>query len=64
MKQLTPMSVREALVYLRSKGYAVITFSRTELRGADPSEVEDRLTELGWDVIDRAATEPDEDLTD
>jgi hypothetical protein len=36
---------------LRSAGYAVCVFSPDELGDADPDRVEDRLCELGWDVI-------------
>jgi len=31
------------------------------LRGADSDHVEDRLIELGWDVIDALATESDQE---
>ncbi len=50
-----------ALRALRDKGYAVCVFAPCEMRGADQSHVEDRLVELGWDVIDCLATEPSEE---
>lgn len=37
---------------LRDRGYAVVVFTPQELRGAKTRHVEDRLIELGWDVID------------
>ena len=45
---------------IRHAGYAVVCFTPDELRGADPDHVEDRLVEIGWDVIDALATEPRE----
>jgi hypothetical protein len=41
----------ESINTLRSLGYAVVTFHPDELREADPNRVEDRLVEMGWDVI-------------
>ncbi len=50
---------------LEAMGCAVVIFTQEELRGARPDLVQDRLVELGWDVIDVLATEPDQDgLTD
>lgn len=48
---------------LREHGYAVTVFSPSELQGVDPDELEDRLAELGNEVIDdlvalRKATTP------
>ena len=37
---------------LKDRGYAVVVFTPQEMRGADTGHVEDRLVELGWDVID------------
>jgi hypothetical protein len=37
--------------YLRAKGYAVVVFTPEELAGARRNRVEDRLVELGWEVI-------------
>ena len=45
---------------LEEMGCAVVIFTEEELRGARPDLVQDRLTELGWEVIDVLATEPRE----
>ena len=45
---------------LEAMGCCVVVFTPEELRGADPGHVQDRLVELGWDVIDTLATEPRE----
>jgi hypothetical protein len=44
----------------RDNGFAIVMFNEEELRGASQDDVEDRLIELGWDVIDAFATEPEE----
>ena len=36
---------------LRDEGYAICIFNPAELENADQTRVEDRLCELGWDVI-------------
>jgi hypothetical protein len=36
----------------RDNGYAIVIFNKDELLGAPREDVEDRLVELGWDVID------------
>ncbi len=36
---------------LRHLGYAVVVFYPEEVGTANPQKVEDRLVELGWDVI-------------
>ena len=54
---MTENKVFELCTKMRHLGYAVICFTPGELRGADPDHVEDRLVELGWDVIDDLATE-------
>ncbi len=46
---------------LEELGCAVVIFTEEELRGARPDLVQDRLVELGWDVIDVLATESDQD---
>lgn len=46
---------------LEAMGCAVVIFTEEELRGARPDLVQDRLIELGWDVIDVLANEPDQD---
>ena len=61
---VNPNNTKQAIEYLRQlrkMGYAVVAFTPEELRGADPDHVEDRLVELGWDVINALATEPDEE---
>ena len=45
---------------LEDLGCAVVVFTEEELRGARPDLVQDRLTELGWEVIDVLAIEPAE----
>ena len=37
---------------LEELGCAVVVFTEEELRGARPDLVQDRLIELGWEVID------------
>ncbi len=46
---------------LEAMGCAVVVFTEEELRGANPNHVQDRLIELGWEVIDDIATESDQD---
>ena len=36
---------------LEAMGCAVVVFTPEELRGANPYHVQDRLIELGWEVI-------------
>ena len=36
---------------LRGEGYAVVIFNPEELAEVNKGKVEDRLVELGWDVI-------------
>lgn len=36
---------------LKTQGYAIVLFNPEELEGAEPDRVEDRLIEIGWDVI-------------
>ncbi len=40
---------------LREAGYVVIVFNPEELEGANPRHVQDRLVEMGWDVIQALA---------
>lgn len=42
---------------LEELGCAVVVFTEEELCGARPDLVQDRLIELGWEVIDTLATE-------
>ena len=46
---------------LEAMGCAVVIFTEEELRGVRPKYVEDRLTELGFEVIDDLAEEPRDD---
>lgn len=41
----------QAIAELRDAGYAVAVFKPEELGSADSSKVEDRMVEVGWDVI-------------
>ena len=64
MAQVNPNNIKQAVEHLRQlrkMGYAVVAFTPEELRGANPDHVEDRLIELGWDVIDAHVVEPDQD---
>lgn len=45
----------------RANGYALVIFSPGELRGANTSDFENRMVELGWDVVDFLAKEIDPD---
>ena len=42
---------------LSAMGCAVVIFTEEELRGVRADYVEDRLVELGWDVIDALAVD-------
>ena len=58
MTQRNANNTKQAVEYLRQlhkMGYAVVAFTPEELRGANPDHVENRLIELGWDVIDSIA---------
>jgi hypothetical protein len=57
---MTESEIFALCVKMQRLGYAVICFTPDELRGANHRHVQDRLVELGWDVIDAAATEPRE----
>ena len=45
---------------LEAMGCCVVVFTPEELRGANPHHVEQRLIELGWEVIDDIAGPEDE----
>ena len=45
---------------LEAMGCAVVIFTEEELRGARPDLVQDRLVELGWDVIDVLARDQEQ----
>ena len=49
---------------LEAMGCVVVIFTEEELRGARPDLVQDRLIELGWDVIDVLAQTPEEEEND
>ena len=51
----------EVIKKFREAGYALTIFSPEELRGASTSDFEDRMVELGWEVIDSLAKEIDTD---
>jgi len=52
---------REMIDKLRNEGYAVVIWNPDELRGANPSHIEDIVTERGNIAIDDLATEPEEE---
>lgn len=52
---MTESKVFELCVKMQRLGYAVVIFTPEELRGANPEHVQDRLVELGWDVINDIA---------
>ena len=47
----------EAIRALREEGHAIAIFTPEELHGANADAVEDRLVELGWEVIDCLRTD-------
>ena len=53
---LTEQEIK-VITKLRQQGFAVVLFNPEELEGASPDNVEDRLIELGWDVISVLRTE-------
>jgi hypothetical protein len=57
---MTESEIFALCVKMQRLGYAVVCFTPEELRGANPDHVQDRLVELGWDVIDTLATKPRE----
>ena len=54
----------EVIRALRDEGHAVVIFNSEELRGAGSDDVESRLVELGWDVIDCLCEEDEGDGDD
>jgi len=50
-KNLTEQE-RKTINKIRNKGFAVVVFTEEELNGASQEHVEDRLVELGWEVIE------------
>lgn len=45
-------SEQKVLNDLAHKGYAVVVFTPQELEGVRPKYVEDRMVEVGWEVIE------------
>lgn len=45
--------IQAAIHSLRKAGYAVVVFNPDELRGVPPDRLEDRLIELGNEMIDQ-----------
>ena len=45
---------------MRRRGFCVTVFTPEELQGANPDQVEDRLVELGWEVISVLKDDDDE----
>lgn len=43
--------INKTIKELQDEGYAIVLFNPDELSGADSVRVEDRLIELGWEVI-------------
>jgi hypothetical protein len=52
---MTESKIFEFCVKMQRLGYAVVIFTPEELRGANPEHVQDRLVELGWEVINDVA---------
>jgi hypothetical protein len=52
---MTESKIFELCVKMQRLGYAVVIFTPEELRGANPEHVQDRLVELGWEVINDVA---------
>jgi len=50
----------EWMADMRKRGFCLTIFTPEELQGANPDQVEDRLVELGWEVIDCLKEEDDE----
>lgn len=51
MNEKYQVEFEDAMQRMQSFGYAIVVFSPEELEGAEPSLVEDRLIETGWDII-------------
>lgn len=54
------VQIAEHVRALEALGCVAVVFTEDELRGADPRRVEDRLIELGFEVIDTLASEEQE----
>lgn len=57
MMNLQEVSILELLKELRARDCAVVCFVPDELNGAHPEMVEDRLVEVGWEIIDSLSTD-------
>jgi hypothetical protein len=55
------LSYMDTVEKLRDAGYAVVVFNPEELAGVSRNRVEDRLCELGWEVIGDLKPESDDD---
>jgi len=51
----------DSVSWLQDNGYAVIIWTPDELKEANPRKVEDRSTELGWEVINDMQPQEEED---
>lgn len=49
---LSEQTCMEAVLKLREQGYMVLLLTENELGGVDAKSVENRLTELAWEVIE------------
>jgi len=49
--KMNSQEIDNALRELKNQGYAIVLFTPEELEGAEADRVEDRLIELGWEVI-------------
>jgi hypothetical protein len=54
---MNEQEVFELCQKMRFAGYCVVCFTPEELGGANPDHVEERLVEVGWDVIDTLTRE-------
>lgn len=52
----------DLIVKLRDKGFAVVIFTPEELCGAESDFIEERLIELGWDIIDSVKSEDNQEV--
>ena len=43
----------DAVWQMRAEGYAIVVFTPNDLKGAPQDELEERLFEVGWKVIER-----------
>lgn len=55
--------LNKTIKQLKEEGFAIILFNPDELEGADSDKVEDRLIEIGWEVIFNLKQNEEELLT-